>query len=573
MPIAAGTALLRRQSSRGQRALVLLTPRSISQKKERERITSSIGPSTHVRYLFAPGTTKSANIMEPLQTLVDDSDGLWVPSSVPRIHKPSSLLFLREYVSKSIPCIITGAIDDWGAMRKWDLDYLCDHVGDTEVSVNVTPSGHGDCCVDAAELGTVFVMPEERRMSFASFSQHLQDPATYDGVPYLSHQNDSFRVEFPSLADDAPPSMDLATDAFGNEPEAVNLWIGDERAVSAVHKDHYENMYAVIRGEKHFTLLPPFDLAFLHQGQYRQARYQKKQVSKVHDRGCKYHHENQKRVRGTVGASKCYLGSTGAPLIGAQARARRQEQETRRREEATGESDTRCDGGREDETEDEWEVVLESMADQTAREASQGAFGTGCSCGQGGGGSSEGQRGGGSGKNNQGLDERAQQQQKQECRQEDGQVDKEGGGEDADDEESVVAWIPVDPYHALVKPNNIDALATTSRYRQRFPLFAERYGMGGAGMIGGVGMGDTSMGGSAGRVSSTSKPLSCTVGAGEVLYLPALWYHRVAQRGDTIAINYWHDMAFDHRWLYYNYAWSSAAAITNAQMPVPVPVA
>lgn len=36
------------------------------------------------------------------------------------------------------------------------------------------------------------------------------------------------------------PFLELARKAFRNEPDAVNLWIGDERSVSAVHKDHYE---------------------------------------------------------------------------------------------------------------------------------------------------------------------------------------------------------------------------------------------------------------------------------------------------------------------------------------------
>lgn len=29
-------------------------------------------------------------------------------------------------------------------------------------------------------------------------------------------------------------------------------------------------------------------------------------------------------------------------------------------------------------------------------------------------------------------------------------------------------------------------------------------------------------------------------------------YHRVAQRGITVAVNYWHDMAFDSRYCYHN---------------------
>eukprot|EP00913_Durusdinium_trenchii_P000414 g379.t2 len=44
-----------------------------------------------------------------------------------------------------------------------------------------------------------------------------------------------------------------------------------------------------------------------------------------------------------------------------------------------------------------------------------------------------------------------------------------------------------------------------------------------------------------------------SVEAGELLYLPAMWYHRVAQRGVTIAVNYWHDMQFGHNYLHHQF--------------------
>jgi hypothetical protein len=52
-------------------------------------------------------------------------------------------------------------------------------------------------------------------------------------------------------------SIRLPTDAFdsvfGESPDAVNIWIGNDAAVSSLHMDHYENMYAVVRGQKvHF---------------------------------------------------------------------------------------------------------------------------------------------------------------------------------------------------------------------------------------------------------------------------------------------------------------------------------
>jgi hypothetical protein len=46
-----------------------------------------------------------------------------------------------------------------------------------------------------------------------------------------------------------------------------------------------------------------------------------------------------------------------------------------------------------------------------------------------------------------------------------------------------------------------------------------------------------------------ASPLHVTVKRGEMLYLPAMWYHQVAQSDVTVAVNYWHDMKFDQVFL------------------------
>lgn len=47
-------------------------------------------------------------------------------------------------------------------------------------------------------------------------------------------------------------------------------------------------------------------------------------------------------------------------------------------------------------------------------------------------------------------------------------------------------------------------------------------------------------------------PVEITVSEGELLYVPALWFHRVTQTEETIGINYWYDMRFDHPlWCYF----------------------
>ena len=57
--------------------------------------------------------------------------------------------------------------------------------------------------------------------------------------------------------------------------------------------------------------------------------------------------------------------------------------------------------------------------------------------------------------------------------------------------------------------------------------------------------------------------------AQDVLYLPALWYHRVAQKDVTIAVNYWHDMQFDHKYVYYRFLQTLAAKCRNGLLPPP----
>lgn len=54
----------------------------------------------------------------------------------------------------------------------------------------------------------------------------------------------------------------------------------------------------------------------------------------------------------------------------------------------------------------------------------------------------------------------------------------------------------------------------------------------------------------------------------DILYLPALWYHRVSQKGVTVAVNYWHDMQFDHKYVYYRFLQSLAQKCRGGGSPL-----
>jgi jumonji domain-containing protein 7 len=63
--------------------------------------------------------------------------------------------------------------------------------------------------------------------------------------------------EFVLLAGDVENDISWARIALQKMPEAVNLWLGNSRSVTALHQDNYENIYCQIIGEKHLVLLPP----------------------------------------------------------------------------------------------------------------------------------------------------------------------------------------------------------------------------------------------------------------------------------------------------------------------------
>ena len=86
-------------------------------------------------------------------------------------------------------------------------------------------------------------------------------------------ENDNLREEYNSLFVDVPKDIPFARIALEKEADAINMWLGNERSVTALHKDNYENIYVQIRGQKHFVLLPPVEMPCVNEQLLPQARY------------------------------------------------------------------------------------------------------------------------------------------------------------------------------------------------------------------------------------------------------------------------------------------------------------
>ena len=55
----------------------------------------------------------------------------------------------------------------------------------------------------------------------------------FAGVFYIQKQNSNLTDEFPELLDGVPADIPWMSEALNKTPDAVNFWMGDQRAVTS----------------------------------------------------------------------------------------------------------------------------------------------------------------------------------------------------------------------------------------------------------------------------------------------------------------------------------------------------
>lgn len=231
------------------------------------------------------------------------------------------------------------------------------------------------------------------------------------------------------LYDGIPETIPFATPVLG-EPDAINLWIGDDRSVTTTHRDPYDNLYLVIRGRKTFTLWPPVEEVCLSARLVRTGRFVYRDGSGGGG-GCDDDDKDDDGDNGMV------------------------------------------DGERDNGGSGSFEIQLNDDGDNEVE-------------------------GGGGGEGDEQMDEEEEEEKK--------------GKAYSSSQHSRIPWIPIDP--SLPR----------STLEQMYPYY--RY----------------------------ARPETVTVEAGEMLYLPAGWFHHVRQEcgqwedgspSPCVAVNYWFDMDYE----------------------------
>jgi len=116
-----------------------------------------------------------------LESFSEDIEYLWcTQKQIPVLEQPPSpLTFLRDSVSVSRPCIIRNAVfREESEPLKLVLEVLVAMDPDLELTVDVTPDGHGDCLRQVQSSNStpkrLFVQPEQQKMTLKELQKRLR---------------------------------------------------------------------------------------------------------------------------------------------------------------------------------------------------------------------------------------------------------------------------------------------------------------------------------------------------------------------------------------------------------------
>jgi hypothetical protein len=167
---------------------------------------------------------------------------------VPRVHKPSAEQFLNDFYTAGRPAVITGMMEDWPAMQKWNLDYFAQRLGDRQVQVQ---SGR-----ESDQHYELNKLKHQKSMSFGEFTALVRHAGRTNDF-YMTANNDSQnRVALAELWQDIvqiPEYLDA-----GN-PGGF-LWFGPAGTITPFHHDLTNNFMAQVVGRKRVLLVAAHEI-------------------------------------------------------------------------------------------------------------------------------------------------------------------------------------------------------------------------------------------------------------------------------------------------------------------------
>ncbi|AIY42155.1 Hypoxia-inducible factor 1 alpha inhibitor [Collimonas arenae] len=174
-------------------------------------------------------------------------------SVVERRHRLSRDEFYRQYYLLNKPVIITGMLDDWPALTKWNFDFFRAHFGEREVEVQTGRSQDANYEINSTQ--------HKSKMPLGDYLDMIQHAPESNDFYMTANNSSANRQALAELWQD-----------IGRLPEYLNpesaddgfLWLGPKGTRTPFHHDLTNNFMAQVIGRKRIKLIPACELAYVY---------------------------------------------------------------------------------------------------------------------------------------------------------------------------------------------------------------------------------------------------------------------------------------------------------------------
>ncbi|MFT3735793.1 MAG: cupin-like domain-containing protein [Rhodocyclaceae bacterium] len=167
---------------------------------------------------------------------------------VPRIHKLTEEQFFNDFYTAGRPVVITGMMEDWPAMQKWNFDYFAQRFGDKDVQVQARRNSD-----EHYELNK---LKHQQTMKFGEFTELVRNAGKTNDF-YMTANNDSQNRA--ALADLWQDIVQIPAYLDPQNPGGF-FWFGPAGTITPFHHDLTNNFMAQVIGSKRVVMVPAHEI-------------------------------------------------------------------------------------------------------------------------------------------------------------------------------------------------------------------------------------------------------------------------------------------------------------------------
>lgn len=176
------------------------------------------------------------------------------PFEVERIPLPPLEVFIRTCYAQNRPVILTGAVDHWPALQRWNPSYLKSIAGDVEIEIQ--RGREGDPLFDIRH------QTHRQTLSLAAYLELLESTSGNDA--YVTARNAAANApRLGRLWED----LGQIGDGYLNTASPYwrpHLWMGPAGTRTPLHHDLNNILFVQLVGRKRFTLIPPMQTPWVY---------------------------------------------------------------------------------------------------------------------------------------------------------------------------------------------------------------------------------------------------------------------------------------------------------------------